>query len=455
MFLYRYELKLSPRKKYNAFAFAKSMENAKKRGPKMVREWQAMELVSLRRATATELKSIKDGWHPDTKRNPSTASEKKAASLLDKHGIEGVKKKIATIGDKIRSRQDRLGMNKKGPLAMLQEGLAHATDKEREDLYLLKLALGMHEKVDRAGAHSRIMARRKAKKAKKHNWAIYTRKDGLFVDEVVASSAEEALDKNRNMHDTMPMAIKRGTYAVRLNPPKKKTLSKVKTKHSTPAGLFTKTADKIVKGLLKDAKGDHALAIKRITFYINRAGKDLSNRRSVMAAQKKLSEMAIKKNPGGYDIVSWKTSKRSDGKFKWEVYGFERKTAAITHTIATGVETSRAKAATKAKAKVRQLKATKKNPIGKRLTNGQQATAYMDKVLKHLMNKPYAELTVRLEGIVPADLDPKLKAQVVRMLMKNDIITRGDGVDKNGLSKYRTTHIFRSSLKSHNARKRK
>lgn len=69
-----------------------------------------------------------------------------------------------------------------------------------------------------------------------------------------------------------------------------------KSGHSTPEGLFTKSKEEIVDGLLKDANGDEELALKRINFYINRAGDGLSNKTAVNAAKKELENKIESKN---------------------------------------------------------------------------------------------------------------------------------------------------------------
>lgn len=56
----------------------------------------------------------------------------------------------------------------------------------------------------------------------------------------------------------------------------KKWSDKVKAKWSPPEGFFSGSADEIVKGLLA-APGGHAKAMSRLNFYINRAGKKLSD----------------------------------------------------------------------------------------------------------------------------------------------------------------------------------
>lgn len=86
-------------------------------------------------------------------------------------------------------------------------------------------------------------------------------------------------------------------------------LSDVKTTHHTPEGLFTKDSNEIVDGLLKDANGDEELALKRITYYINRAGDGLSNKTQVHAAKKALEKKVEEKkealrNSEFYELAS-------------------------------------------------------------------------------------------------------------------------------------------------------
>lgn len=76
---------------------------------------------------------------------------------------------------------------------------------------------------------------------------------------------------------------------------KEKQLSDIETKKSTPKDLFTKPASTIVKVLLQQTKGDIGKAIQKITFYINRAGKNLSNKVEVMKA-KELLKKKMKKD---------------------------------------------------------------------------------------------------------------------------------------------------------------
>ena len=63
---------------------------------------------------------------------------------------------------------------------------------------------------------------------------------------------------------------------------KSKWSSRVKTHYHTPEGLFTKSAHEIAH-VLKSGALDTAQAIRRLSFYINRAGHNLSS-----GAKKKL-----------------------------------------------------------------------------------------------------------------------------------------------------------------------
>lgn len=66
---------------------------------------------------------------------------------------------------------------------------------------------------------------------------------------------------------------------------KEKQLSDIETKHSTPKDLFTKPAETIVRVLLQQTNGNVGKAIQKITFYINRAGDNLSNSKEVNKAK--------------------------------------------------------------------------------------------------------------------------------------------------------------------------
>ena len=71
---------------------------------------------------------------------------------------------------------------------------------------------------------------------------------------------------------------------------KEKQLSDIETKKSTPKDLFTKPAGTIVRVLLQMTKGNVGKAIQKITFYINRAGKNLANKTEVMKAKEILKK---------------------------------------------------------------------------------------------------------------------------------------------------------------------
>ena len=71
---------------------------------------------------------------------------------------------------------------------------------------------------------------------------------------------------------------------------KEKQLSDIEPKQSTPKDLFTKPASTIVKVLLQQTKGNIGKAIQKITFYINRAGENLSNKVEVNKAKKILQD---------------------------------------------------------------------------------------------------------------------------------------------------------------------
>jgi hypothetical protein len=69
-----------------------------------------------------------------------------------------------------------------------------------------------------------------------------------------------------------------------------KQLSDYETDKPTPEGLFKKSAETIVRTLLSMTKGDIGKAIQKITFYINRAGDNLSNAQEVKKAKKILQD---------------------------------------------------------------------------------------------------------------------------------------------------------------------
>lgn len=66
----------------------------------------------------------------------------------------------------------------------------------------------------------------------------------------------------------------------------------VKTKYNPPEDLFTRSSDAIAVQLKKDS-GDYGTAMRRLTFYINRAGKNLKPDRlsELNKAKDKLKDM--------------------------------------------------------------------------------------------------------------------------------------------------------------------
>lgn len=65
-----------------------------------------------------------------------------------------------------------------------------------------------------------------------------------------------------------------GNFAKKKKRPRQ--ISDVKTKHHPPEGTFTGSAESIARKVMKDANGDLGKAIRRITFYVNRAGENCS-----------------------------------------------------------------------------------------------------------------------------------------------------------------------------------
>lgn len=65
-------------------------------------------------------------------------------------------------------------------------------------------------------------------------------------------------------------------------------------RHHTPEGTFTKKAPDVVKALMKDANDNPTLALRRLTFYMNRAGSKLTNEDELNIAKTKLE--ALEKN---------------------------------------------------------------------------------------------------------------------------------------------------------------
>lgn len=55
-----------------------------------------------------------------------------------------------------------------------------------------------------------------------------------------------------------------------------KRISDVEVRHHPPEGTFTGSPEAIARKVLKDAHGNLGKAIRRITFYVNRAGENCS-----------------------------------------------------------------------------------------------------------------------------------------------------------------------------------
>jgi len=69
----------------------------------------------------------------------------------------------------------------------------------------------------------------------------------------------------------------------------KQWLKDVKPKYHPPEGTFTKKAAAIAAQLLKDSSSP-AQAMQRLNFYINRAGKDLTNKAELEKAKDIISK---------------------------------------------------------------------------------------------------------------------------------------------------------------------
>lgn len=65
-------------------------------------------------------------------------------------------------------------------------------------------------------------------------------------------------------------------------------------KWHAPAGTFTEKAPEVVKVLLKGADDDATLALRRLVFYMNRAGDKLTNVEELDKAKAKLEELERK-----------------------------------------------------------------------------------------------------------------------------------------------------------------
>ena len=63
-------------------------------------------------------------------------------------------------------------------------------------------------------------------------------------------------------------------------------ISDVEVKGTVPEGTFTQGPYKMVETLLKASKGDIGKAIKKIIFFRNRVGKNLTNKKNIDKALK-------------------------------------------------------------------------------------------------------------------------------------------------------------------------
>lgn len=69
----------------------------------------------------------------------------------------------------------------------------------------------------------------------------------------------------------------------------------VKTKHHTPEGLFKDgSSDEIARELKKEHGDDFKGAMSALTFYINRGGDDIPNKKNVEGAKDKLRQLYSK-----------------------------------------------------------------------------------------------------------------------------------------------------------------
>lgn len=65
-------------------------------------------------------------------------------------------------------------------------------------------------------------------------------------------------------------------------------------KYHPPEGTFTKNASEVVRILLDGANGNVTQALRRLLFYMNRAGSKLSNAEELEKAKTKLEELEKK-----------------------------------------------------------------------------------------------------------------------------------------------------------------
>lgn len=61
--------------------------------------------------------------------------------------------------------------------------------------------------------------------------------------------------------------------------------------YHTPPGTFTKDAGEVVQTLLDGADNDATEALRRLVFYMNRAGDKLTNREQLNKAKLKLEQL--------------------------------------------------------------------------------------------------------------------------------------------------------------------
>lgn len=61
--------------------------------------------------------------------------------------------------------------------------------------------------------------------------------------------------------------------------------------YHTPPGTFTQNADEIVNTLMQGADENPKEALRRLVFYMNRAGKKLTNREELDKAKQRLEVM--------------------------------------------------------------------------------------------------------------------------------------------------------------------
>lgn len=78
------------------------------------------------------------------------------------------------------------------------------------------------------------------------------------------------------------------------NPDWSETVDEQETYH-TPPGTFTQKAPEVVDMLLKGAGGDVTLALRRLVFYMNRAGDKLPNAAELKKAKTRLEELGKEK----------------------------------------------------------------------------------------------------------------------------------------------------------------